>query len=192
MTEVRETLKEFKLRKKFPKNRKTEYAIRGSWGSYDFYKYYRKTKPEDPKYILTEGQFYDLFRMVNERLVDNLINTGELEFPYRMGSLIVKKQEVGSYIDHEGKRKTNRSVDWNKTLELWYDDEEEYKKKTLLYIECPRIVIKYDKRNAIYKNKYYYEFHPNREIKKRVNTNSVVSYIMNRELSEQIKGLYDG
>ena len=47
----RETLQEFKRRSRFPADRKKEYNIRNSWGVYDFYKYYRKTKPKDPKFI---------------------------------------------------------------------------------------------------------------------------------------------
>ena len=42
------------------------------------------------------------------------------------------------------------------------------------------------------KNKYYYEFKPSRDIDRRVKNESVVSLIINREMSKQINGLYDG
>ena len=189
----RETLQEFKRRSRFPANRKKEYNIRNSWGVYDFYKYYRKTKPKDPKFIISDVQYYSIFRRVNELLVDSLVRTGELDFPYKMGKLIVLKRTLKSWIAPNGNRYTSRRVNWDKTLELWYNDEEAYRNKTLLYFENDeRLTIRYNKTRAEFKNKYYYEFKPSRDIDRRVKNESVVSLIINREMSKQINGLYDG
>jgi hypothetical protein len=189
----RETLQEFKRRSRFPADRKKEYNIRNSWGVYDFYKYYRKTKPKDPKFIISDVQYYAIFRRVNELLVDSLVRTGELEFPYKMGKLIVFKKTLKSWIAPNGERYTSRKVNWDKTLELWYNDEEAYRNKTLLYFEDDeRLTIRYNKTKAEFKNKYYYEFKPSRDIDRRVKNESVVSLIINREMSKQINGLYDG
>ena len=188
-----ETLQEFKRRIRFPADRKKEYRIRNSWGVYDFYKYYRKTKPEGSKWILSDVQYYAIFRRINELLADHLVKTGMLDFPYRMGRLIVMRKECGSWIDPQGKRRTSRHIDWDRTLDLWYEDEEAYKNKTLLYSEAPqRIFIKYNKHKARYRNKYYYEFKPNRDIDRRVKNESVVSLIINRGMSNEINKLYDG
>lgn len=188
-----ETLQEFKRRSRFPADRKKEYNIRNSWGVYDFYKYYRKTKPKDPKFIISDVQYYAIFRRVNELLVDSLVRTGELEFPYKMGKLIVFKKTLKSWIAPNGVRYTSRKVNWDKTLELWYNDEEAYRNKTLLYFENDeRLTIRYNKTRAEFKNKYYYEFKPSRDIDRRVKNESVVSLIINREMSKQINGLYDG
>lgn len=189
----RETLQEFKRRSRFPADRKKEYNIRNSWGVYDFYKYYRKTKPKDPKFIISDVQYYSIFRRVNELLVDSLVRTGELDFPYKMGKLIVLKRTFKSWIAPNGNRYTSRRVNWDKTLELWYNDEEAYRNKTLLYFENDeRLTIRYNKTKAEFKNKYYYEFKPSRDIDRRVKNESVVSLIINREMSKQINGLYDG
>jgi hypothetical protein len=189
----RETLQEFKRRSRFPADRKKEYNIRNSWGVYDFYKYYRKTKPKDPKFIISDVQYYAIFRRVNELLVDSLVRTGELEFPYKMGKLIVFKKTLKSWIAPNGERYTSSKVNWDKTLELWYNDEEAYRNKTLLYFEDDeRLTIRYNKTKAEFKNKYYYEFKPSRDIDRRVKNESVVSLIINREMSKQINGLYDG
>lgn len=189
----RETLQEFKRRSRFPADRKKEYNIRNSWGVYDFYKYYRKTKPKDPKFIISDVQYYAIFRRVNELLVDSLVRTGELEFPYKMGKLIVFKKTLKSWIAPNGVRYTSRKVNWDKTLELWYNDEEAYRNKTLLYFENDEgLTIRYNKTKAEFKNKYYYEFKPSRDIDRRVKNESVVSLIINREMSKQINGLYDG
>lgn len=188
-----ETLQEFKRRRRFPADRKKEYNIRNSWGVYDFYKYYRKTKPKDSKWVISDVQYYSIFRRVNELLVDHLIRTGELELPYRMGQLVILKKELKSWIDPSGKRRTSRVINWEATLELWYNDEEARKNKTLLYYEDDeRLTVRYLKNKAIYKNKYYYEFRSNRDIYRRARNESVISTIINREMSKQINGLYDG
>ena len=189
----RETLQEFKRRSKIPANGKREYSITNSWGVYDFYKYYRKNRPKDSKWALTEGQYYTLFRRINELLVDNLVRTGVLEFPHNMGELIVIKSKRGSWVNEKGKRVTNRGVNWDKTLELWYNDKKAYENKTVIYHENEEIsLIKYIKGKAKFKNKYYYGFKPNRDIERRIRNESVVSTIMNRAMLNQINGLYDG
>lgn len=188
-----ETLQEFKRRRRFPADRKKEYNIRNSWGVYDFYKYYRKNKPKEPKWVISDVQYYAIFRRVNELLIDSFIRTGELEFPYKMGRLVLMKKATKSWIDPSGKRRTSRAINWDKTLELWYENEQAYKNKTLLYFEeDEEIKIRYFKDKAVFKNKNYYEFLPNRDIYRRARSESVISTIINREMSKQIKGLYDG
>ena len=126
-------------------------------------------------------------------MIDNFIRTGELEFPYRMGRLVLMKRQPKSWIDPSGKRRTSRTINWDKTLELWYENEQAYKNKTLLYFERDEdITIRYLKDKAVFKNKNYYEFLPNRDIYRRARSESVISTIINREMSKQIKGLYDG
>ena len=49
-----ETLKEFKKRIK-KVNHPRQYKVRNSLGVYDAYKYYRKNKPDDKQFILTES-----------------------------------------------------------------------------------------------------------------------------------------
>lgn len=189
---MKETLEEFKLRIKHPSDKKgTTYNVRNSWGVYDFYKFYRKNKPEGKQWVLTESQYFAIFRRVNECLVNLLIATGELEFPYRLGKIIIVKKD-NTFFDRNGKMVIDRKIDWNKTLDFWYEDEEAYKNKTLLYSENPKLNVKYIRKNALFKNKGMYRFTASRDIARRVKSESAVSFIINRELSNQIKGLYDG
>ena len=48
-------------------NRK--HKINNSYGVYDAYKYYRKNKPKDSKYILSESEYFNIIRSVNKQLV---------------------------------------------------------------------------------------------------------------------------
>jgi hypothetical protein len=167
--------------------------VNNSWGVYDYFKYYRRTKPKGTKWVLTDVQYYAIFRRVNELLVENLLNTGLIEFPHRMGELTISKKKRPTYVDANGNTRIQRQIDWNSTFELWYDDAEAYRKKTFIYYENEdRTRVRYLKRKAVYKNKFYYDFKANRDITRRLLKGSVVSYIISRDLQNQIKGLYDG
>ena len=67
-----ETLGEFKRRIK-KVNQPREYKVRNSLGVYDGYKYYRKNKPDNKEYVLTESQYFAIIRKINLLLVDELL-----------------------------------------------------------------------------------------------------------------------
>lgn len=142
-----------------------EHKVRGSWGVYDAYKWYRKNKPNDKKYVLTESQYFAIIRRFNLALRDNLINGEDVKFPLRMGQLEIRK--YNSIITSEGKKiKTNLPIDWNTTLKLWYEDPQAYREKFLVRINVPELFrVYYNKNTANYNNKSFYQFTPNRELK---------------------------
>lgn len=142
-----------------------EHHVRGSWGVYDAYKWYRKNKPSDRKYVLTESQYFAIIRRINMALREELINGNDVKLPCKMGQLEVRKYLPT--ITTEGKKiKTNLPIDWNATLKLWYEDKEAYEDRFLVRINVPEIYkIFYNKNLANYNNKSFYQFTPNRELK---------------------------
>ena len=143
-----------------------EHKVRGSWGVYDAYKWYRKHKPIDKKYILTESQYFSIIREINTRLRDRLIEGEDITLPCRLGRLEIRKYPA--IITNEGNQiKTNLPIDWDATLKLWYEDKKCFEDKFLVRINVPEIFkVFYNKTNAIYNNKSFYQFSPNRELKK--------------------------
>ena len=68
-----------------------------------------------------------------------------------------------------GKLVTNLPVDFDKTIRLWYEDEEAHKNKTVVRFEAREgFKIRYDKNMANYNNKIFYEFLPNKELKREL------------------------
>ena len=61
------------------------HKITGSWGVYDYFKFYRRTKPKEKKYILTESQYFAIIRKVNTILAESFVRGKEVHFPMRMG-----------------------------------------------------------------------------------------------------------
>lgn len=147
------------------------HKVKGSLGVYDAFKWYRKHKPKDKKYILKEVQYFAIIRKINNLLRERLVTGEDIMFPCRMGKLEIRKYPVR--ITTEGKKvKTNLPIDWDATLKLWYEDEECRLKKTLVKMNVPELyLIYYDKRDANYNNKSFYGFTPNRELKRMLNHN---------------------
>lgn len=147
-------------------NDKRNHKVKGSWGVYDAFKWYRKNKPKDRKFVLTESQYYTIIRRINEALREELLKDGDLLFPCRMGRLEIRKHPA--VITSDGKKiKTNLPIDWNATLKLWYEDEDCLKEKTLVRINVPELFrVHYNKAKANYDNKSFYQFSTNRELKR--------------------------
>lgn len=145
-----------------------KHKVTGSLGIYDAYKWIRKNKWLDIGRPITEHEFYSIIRKVNNYFADNLVNGEDVKLPCRMGRIELRKYNARISFDGN-KVKTNLPIDWDKTLKLWYEDEEAYKNKTLIKMEEKEIFKVYYNRNlADYNNQSFYEFKANRELKKRI------------------------
>lgn len=144
------------------------HKVKGSLGVYDAFKWYRKHKPAGKEYIVTESQYFAIIRKINEALREELVLTGDLQFPCRMGRLEIRKHPA--IITTEGKKiKTNLPIDWDATLKLWFEDEECLRNKTLVRANVREIFrVYYNKSKANYNNKSFYQFSANRELKKHL------------------------
>lgn len=162
------TLKEYRYSKGSGEH---VYAVNNSWGVYDYYKYYRHNRPRERSYYkMNEYQYYKLIRTVNEYLVDLLFSNARVELPDGLGELLVlNKPAKVSFKD--GKLITNRPVNWDATLRLWFEDPQAEKNKTLVRWDTDNVVnIVYRKTKSSFKNKSFYEFQVIRRIKQRLSS----------------------
>ena len=145
------------------------HKITDSLGVYDAYKYIRKHKWFNISRPLTEHEFYQIIRRVNNYLVEELVNGNDIIFPNRMGKLELRKRNSLPVIDKNGSLKVTYAIDWDSTLKLWYNDEEAFNNKTLIRLpERSIFKVKYNKDSANYENKSFMEFQINRDIKTRL------------------------
>lgn len=165
--------KEFEnqVQKKYGKGTKN-FKVRGSWGIYDAYKHIRKNKWYDIGRPLTEHEFYTIVRSVNSLLATNIALGKAVMLPARMGKLELRKRELTPYINKNGVLRVPYPVDWNSTVRLWFEDKEARENKTLIRDEKDTIYsVKYNKYDATYQNKWFYEFTLNRFIKRALKDN---------------------
>lgn len=153
------------------KNQKKQAKVRNSYGVYDTYKAIRKKKWPNIGRPLLEHEFYSIIREVNNLLAEEVAKGNTIVFPSKMGKLELRKKEVGAVIS-KGKLKVTYPVDWEKTLLLWYNSDEARINKTLVRTESTEVFyVKYNKFNATYENKCFYEFSLNRFIKRALKDN---------------------
>ena len=156
------------------------HRITNSLGVYDAYKWIRKNKWLDLPRPIKEHEFYSVIRKVNELLAEELLQGHEITLPCRMGKLEVRKKPV--IIRFENKRLiTNRPVNWKATINLWLEDKEAKENKTLIREESKELFkVHYNKSNVDYRNKTYYTFTPNRELrvglKQKIKNNELNAY----------------
>lgn len=145
-----------------------KHKVNNSNGVYQAYKYIRKNKWFNIGRPLTEHEFYTIVRQVNNYLADELLHGHDITLPHRLGRIELRKYDARITIN-DGVLKTNLPVDWDKTLKLWSEDEEAYKERTLVKMEEKEIFkVFYNRRNANYENKSFYEFEVNRDLKRRL------------------------
>lgn len=163
-----DSYKDFKSAIQGLQNTRT-HRITNSLGVYDAYKYLRKNKWFNIDRPLTEHEFYQIIRRVNNYLAEELVNGNDIIFPNRMGKLELRKRNSLPVIDKNGSLKVTYAIDWDNTLKLWYEDEEAFNNKTLVKIPERNIFrVKYNKDTANYENKSFMEFQVNRSIKTRL------------------------
>lgn len=144
------------------------HKVNNSYGVYNAYKYIRKNKWFDIGQPLTEHQFYSIIRGINNLLAEALIHGHDIDLPYRMGTIEVRKYDARISFKN-GKIKTNLPIDWDRTLKLWSEDEEAYQERTLIKREEKEVFkVYYNRIKANYNNKSLYEFIVNRDLKRRL------------------------
>lgn len=139
-------------------------VVSNCFGVYDAYKAIRRNGWYNIGRPLKEREFYAIIRGINNILAEKLKRGETVKLPYRMGKIELRKHERGvSFKD--GKLKVTYPINWNKTLELWYNDEEAHRSRTLVRTENP-ICYKttYDKYAANYENQSFYLFKLNKFI----------------------------
>lgn len=145
-----------------------KHRVNNSNGVYQAYKWIRKNKWLDIGRPLTEHEFYSIVRQVNNLLADELLKGRDIVLPHRLGRIELRKYNSRISVK-DGKVKTNLPIDWDRTLDLWANDEESYKNKTLVRLEEKEIFkVYYNKVKALYNNKAFMEFEVNRDLKRRL------------------------
>lgn len=134
-------------------------------GTRDAWKWVRKNKWKEVGGEPFDQLLYSkIINDVNLILAEKLLEGHEIEFPYRMGSLMLSS--MPTRVQYEGDTiVTNYRTDWKKTLLLWFEDKEARDShKFIKRIQKEIYYIRYFKTKANYRNKRFYSFRPNRNL----------------------------
>ena len=156
------------------------YEITHSYEIRDIYRALRKEK----KLSLNERQFSDIIRGVNKKIAYYLLQEEDIILPHKMGRLELRKR-IPELKIKDGKLIAPMPIDWDKTLKLWWEDEEAKTNKQIIRLESKEIFrLNYNKVYASYKNKDYFKLTTNRKFKNalkcRVNEGGLDAYLIDK------------
>lgn len=156
------------------KRGKKNFKVKGSWGVHDALNYIRSHGWFNIGRPLKEGEFYRIIRNINKLLAGEFVKGNSIHFPHNMGVLEIRKWKRGVRINDKGRLINTYPIMWDKTMKLWYEDEEARKKKILVRDERDEVCkIYYNKFKAHYPNQIFYEFVPIKSVKKALMENLI-------------------
>lgn len=149
-------------------NKKHKFKVTNSYGTKAAWRWIKKNKWLNIGQPITELQLGTIIKTINQTLQDQLIKGKDVLLPCRMGRLEIRRYEAKLECK-DGKISTTLPIDWKRTLNLWWEDEEAYLTKKLIRHEDRKIfTIYFNKKAANFVNKSFYEFLPTRAFKKRL------------------------
>ena len=165
-----ETLREFKSRIRRACGKRGKSKITDSYGVYDAYRWVRKNKWLDIGTHLTEHQWYRMIQIMHNYFKDKLLHGESVQLPCRMGALELRKFEAAVHLTEDGRIRTTKPVNWDATLELWYNDPEAMANKTLIRFDVKeKYKFYYNKAKSKYTNQWCFQFRFNRDMTKAIN-----------------------
>lgn len=160
------TYEEFRIGVLKANQKKHHFKVNNSYGTKDAYRWAIKNRLI--KKSVSEKDFRKIINGLNQSLQDKLLQGFDVRFPERMGGIGIRKMDATVTLE-EGKLKTNRAIDWQSTIKLWYEDKESFDNKTLVRcVADEKFKFLYARKKANYVNKMYYEFTPTRSLKLRL------------------------
>lgn len=153
-------------------NKPREHEFTNSLGLNDIYKLCKSNISVDYKV------FSNVIKTMNKYIAESLGNGEMFIIPENLGCLEIRKRNAKPHLDENGEYKITYTPDWKRTLELWYEDEEAKKNKTIIRMindEVYKII--YNRVKAKFNNKNFIQFNINRNIKQQLKVN-----IMNNKI----------
>ena len=142
------------------------HKVKDSIGLGDMYSKLRKVlKGVDRK------MFCNIVKACNRHIAEELGNGNDITLPDNMGRMEIRKFIPKVHV--EGDKVYGRlPVNWNETLSLWNRDPQARKEKLIIYRPYGEVFkLRYVYNKAKLKNKWFYEFKFNRNLKLRLKDN---------------------
>lgn len=149
-----------------------KHKITNSVGIRQIYRTLRKNKYYGISPI-SDSDFYLIINKVNN-MIASFLSTGEkIKLPQKMGELyIMSRKPKVEFIDNQ--LKTNLPINWKETNKLWKEDLDSCKSKILVRYELDKVYMtRYSVINANYKNKTFYAFRTNKNLRMLIHNNVV-------------------
>lgn len=140
-------------------------------GVYDIYKKMRREGWQGIGRPVSQHDYYMIVKNMNRLMAEEIARGNPVCLPGYMGRIDVRGNTPGARIKN-GRLMISYPIDWGKTYQLWFDDKEAWDMKCVVRIEGDvAYKIFYSKHTAEYNNKVFYEFSPQRSLKRMLTAN---------------------
>lgn len=122
----------------------------------------------DKKVNVDYKTFHQIIRTMGKNLSKMIMDGEIVKLPLQMGHFAVIQEKTFVKFK-DGKVYHNHKIDWNSTIRLWESDDEAKRNKQLVYFTTDKLLfIKYYRRLAKFKNKYFFEVRATSAIKRNI------------------------
>lgn len=120
-------------------------VVKSSTKTKDIYQFYKENIKSVPsiitgektlgKYNISSKLYSNIIKDINKEIIKLMIlENFEYKLPYRLGLLSIKQKKIKFELDEKGELKTKKlSLDFKATKDLWKEDEEAKKNKSLIF-----------------------------------------------------------
>ena len=151
----------------------------------------RKRMAKGNKWILTPAQYKKIITSINSLLLEAISKGEDIELPEGFGTLYARQKSIYTKLDTEGRLKTNRAIDWNSTMKLWFEDKESREAKQVVYYDnCkakPYVNIMF----GDFTNKRFLEFRPVHNVMRKIAQGISNGNIILPDKGERTKAIKD-
>lgn len=150
---------------KLQKRGSNRHKIGHCLGTRDAWKWVRKNKWKAVGGEACDAGLYSkIINEVNKNIVESILEGHIIFLPHYMGSIMLASLPTRVFMK-DGEIQTTYRTDWKKTLDLWYKDEEARNShKPIKRITKEIFFIRYQKGEANYHNKKFYNYRVNRSL----------------------------
>lgn len=128
----------------------------------------RQRMAKGSKWVLTPAEYKKIITSINSLLLEAILKGEDIELPKDFGILYARQKPIYTRIDEEGKLVTNRAIDWNSTMKLWYEDKESREAKQVVYFENCKCKSYINIMFGDFTNKRFLEFRPTHSIMRKI------------------------
>ena len=168
------TFKEFTSTKK----KRSENKLKADFGVKDYFEHYRHSvwryqggrtrrgtfrqrMNKNGKWTLSQSEYNKILTSINNLLLEATLQGEDIQLPLDFGILYARQKPIYTKVDDKGNLKTNRAVNWQETLKLWYADRESRDCKQVVYQDNCKVKAYINIKFGDFPNKNFFSLVPN-------------------------------
>ena len=151
----------------------------------------RKRMQKSGKWTIRPALFRKIITSINSLLLETILQGEDVELPVDFGILYARQKKIFTKLDEEGNIKTNRAVNWNETVKLWFADKEAREAKQRVFHDNCTSKVYMRIQFGDFPNKRFLTFMPVHNLMRQVAKNHTTGNLELPPIGTSVKGIKD-